>query len=91
MSVARWLLILMLAVLAACATTPAPVVVPKVVRVAVPQYVPIPDELTKDCPIAMPKTMSVGEAIRVARERRASLEACNADKAALRKLGEGQP
>lgn len=38
-----------LAALAGCQSAPERVVVPEVVTVAVPEYVPVPDELTKPC------------------------------------------
>ena len=59
----------------------------QLIEVPVKVYVPIPDNLTAPCPIAEGK---VGEVLEVARKRRASLEACNADKAAISKI-QGQP
>lgn len=59
----------------------------KIIEVPVKVYVPIPDNLTAPCPIADGK---VAEVLEVARKRRASLEACNADKDAIRKI-QGQP
>lgn len=79
---------LVLAALAGCASNkPQPVTVPDVVTVPVTQYVPVPDALTKPCPIAEPKSMTVAEAVRVARERKASLQACNAQLRAIKTLG----
>ena len=68
---------------ASCPTT-----IPDVVRVAVPQYVPVPDELTAPCPIAMPEARTVAEAVRIARMRRAALEACNDRLSRIRELGQ---
>lgn len=85
MSRALWVLIACLP-LAGCPETKAPVPVPKVVRVEVPVYVPIPAELTQDCPIAEPTSLKVEEAVRVANARKVALQNCNADKAALRSL-----
>lgn len=62
---------------------PPPTIVEKVVRV----YVPVPDELTKPCPIATGPLSQIPD---VARARRQSLENCNADKAAIRKI-QGTP
>lgn len=59
---------------------------PSVVHVPVNIYVPVPPTLTQPCPIAKPENYSVVEAVRVARERRASLEKCNADKAAIKAI-----
>lgn len=53
-------------------------------------YVRVDASLTVPCPIAMPRNDSVGELLRVARERRASLEACNARIKAIRDI-EGTP
>jgi len=63
-----------------------PVEPPKVVYVTVTKYVPVPEELTKDCPIAEPETLKVLEAVDVANMRKTSLENCNADKKAIRNL-----
>lgn len=86
MSRALWLLIAIPA-LSGCPETVKPVVVPQVVRVEVPVYVPIPAELTADCPIEQPKSLKVEEAVRVANARKVSLQNCNADKAAIRAIG----
>lgn len=50
---------------------------PKIVKVTVTKYVPVPSEFTKECPVALPQNRTVNEAVRVARARRASLEQCN--------------
>ena len=73
--------------LAACASIPK---APTVIRIAVPTYVPVPQQLTAACPIAQPTDATDGELLRVARERRASLESCNSDKIAIRGLS-GSP
>lgn len=61
--------------LAGCAAQP--IKPPTVVKV--PVYVPVKvaSALTEPCPIAMPANRTVAEAVRIARARRASLEACN--------------
>ncbi|UPG86842.1 hypothetical protein L2Y94_05670 [Luteibacter aegosomatis] len=87
MSRALWLLIACLP-LTGCPETKAPVPMPKVVRVEVPVYVAIPAALTQDCPIAEPTSLKVEEAVRVANARKVALQNCNADKAAIRAIGE---
>lgn len=62
-----------------------PIKAPEVVRVAVPVPVRVAPELTQPCPIAKPASNTVAEAVRVARARRAALEACNAQLDAIRK------
>lgn len=59
-----------------------PVQVP--IRVLV--YVPIPKELTNPLLIAEPTNPTCGEATRVARERKAALIQCNADREAASRL-----
>lgn len=85
MSRALWVLIVC-AALAGCHEAAKPIAVPQVVRVQVPVYVPIPAELTQDCPIAEPASLKVEEVVRVANARKVALANCNADKAALRSL-----
>jgi hypothetical protein len=68
-----WLLTCLVA-LSACAAHP---VVPTVVKVPVVRYIPVPAELTTPCAITEPTDRTVGEAVRVARARRAALEQCN--------------
>ncbi len=79
-----------MAALAGCAGTPPRPVAPDVVQVPVTRYVPIPETLTAPCPIAGPKDMTVGEAVRIARERRRALEACNAQLRQIRAV-QGSP
>lgn len=86
-----WLLIALLPALSGCQEAVKPVVVPQVVRVQVPVYVPVPPELTQDCPIAEPKTLKVEEAVRVANQRKTALKNCNADKKAIRALATPPP
>lgn len=81
-----WLLIAALPVLSGCPEAVKPVVTPQIVRVEVPVYVPIPAELTADCPIAEPASLKVQEVVRVANARKISLQNCNVDKAKLREL-----
>jgi hypothetical protein len=85
MSRTLWLLIA-LALLAGCEAAVKPVAPPQIVHVVVKEYIPIPDELIQDCPIAEPATLKVQEAVRVANARKVSLQNCNEDKAALRAL-----
>lgn len=61
----------------------------KIIEVPVKVYVPIPDNLTAPCPIAEGK---VADVLEVARKRRASLEACNAQLKAIRSVqGSAKP
>lgn len=61
--------------------TPVPVVIDRL------QHVPVPDYLTEPLVIAAPIDLTCGECVRVARDRRTTLERCNADRAETRKLG----
>jgi hypothetical protein len=83
-----WLLTCLVA-LSACAAHP---VVPTVVKVPVVRYVPVPAGLTTPCEIVEPTDRTVGEAVRVARARRASLEQCNNQLDGIRSIqvGNGQ-
>lgn len=85
MSVNRFLLMLAAGLcLAACQSNQ--VKVPEKVYITIEKYIPIPEEYTKDCPIALPTELTVSEAVRVAKARKESLEHCNIDKAAIRKI-----
>ncbi len=70
-------LVLTLFVLAGCAGAPTAPVVPKVVQVTVTRYAPVDARLVVPCPIEERTDDTAGEAARVARVRRASLEKCN--------------
>lgn len=82
----RTIWLLSLALVSGCVPAVKPVVVPQIVRVEVPVYAPLPDDLTADCPIAEPTSLKVQEVVRVANARKVALQNCNADKAALRSL-----
>lgn len=85
MSINRFLLMLWLGfILAACSSNQ--VKVPEKVYITVEKYIPIPEEYTKDCPIALPTELTVSEAVRVAKARKESLEHCNIDKESIRKI-----
>lgn len=75
-----------LAILAGCQSTPE--IRTQVVEVVVREYVPVPEELTAPCDEHPAREQTVGEAVRVANARLASVRKCNADKAAIRDLGE---
>ena len=86
----RQLFVLLIVVAVAGCATRKPLVVKqpgKIIEVPVKVYVPIPDNLTAPCPIAEGK---VAEVLEVARKRRASLEACNAQLKAIRSV-QGKP
>jgi hypothetical protein len=72
MSITKTLCLCLL--LTSCATVPKS---PKVVIVPDVRYVPIPEELTKHCPIAIPADKTALEAWKVAAERGLSLKDCN--------------
>lgn len=60
--------------------------VPKEVKVAVVSYVEIPESLTAECHVPPKRDNSVGEALRVSRDRRTCNEQDAADKRAIRKI-----
>lgn len=85
---ARFLILVVVAgSLAACKSNP-PVQPPKVVQTVVIRTVPVPKELTAPCAIAKPMAKTVGEAVRVARERLAALQKCNAQLEEIRNLAQ---
>lgn len=61
---------------------------PKVVQTTVTRMVPVPDELTQPCPVAMPQANTVAEAVRVARARRDALVKCNNQLREIRSLAQ---
>jgi len=77
-------LIAPIALLAACQTAPVQPPLPRTVYVPVDRYVPLDASLLQPCPIEEPRSRLVSEAVRVANARKLALEACNADKAAIR-------
>lgn len=83
MSRTVWLLIAALAT-AGCAHEPAQPQLSKTVTVEVDKFVPLDAKLLQPCPIAEPLNLSVAEAVRVARARKAALQDCNDDKSAIR-------
>lgn len=85
---ARLLIVLLVGAVGAGCQRMCRTVVPDVVEVGVPEYVPVPHELTEPVPLAKPATYTCGEAVRVARERRASVEQCNRQLEAIRDLGD---
>ena len=69
---------LTLALLGLAACQSAPIKPPKVVEVVVTKIVSVPARLTKPCDLVAKKGNSVGEAIRLANARKASIAECNA-------------
>ena len=64
---------------------------PRIVRVAVPTYRPLPAELTAPCDDVEPREQTYGEALRLANVRKEIIAKCNRDKARIRALqGGGQ-
>jgi len=75
------------ALVAGCASTPKVEPMPTLVKVPVVQYVPVPDALTKPCPVSKATSRTVEAVVTAYNANITSLEGCNADKAAIRKLG----
>lgn len=66
---------------------PEQIVKTETVEVPVPVYVPLPEDLIKDCPVpAFPDPYTVGAAMDYEAALISSLENCNEDKAAIRDL-----
>ena len=63
--------------LAGCNSTPKAIPMPQVVRVPVTQYVPVPAELTKRCPVAELADRTVESVVEAANARKLALEQCN--------------
>lgn len=82
----RLLILILLAAACVAGCAQSPVVPPKVVQTTVTRFVPLPEPLTAPCVIAMPRANTVREAVRVARERRAALQKCNAQLEEIRNL-----
>lgn len=83
----RNVIVLACILLSGCAAAPVvhtPVIVTKYV------YVRVDPALTRTKPIPEPRNRKVREALRVARERKADLEVCYADKRAISQI-EGTP
>lgn len=78
---------LILLVLAGCASTPDVPRLPEIVRVPVETIVPVPAALTAPCDEVAKADNTIGEAIRLANARLASLQACNKRLAEIRELG----
>lgn len=81
----RALTILAVMTLAGCqsAGEVAPQPAPEVIHVPVTTYAPVPEKLTRPCPIARGE---LDEVVIVARKRKASLEQCNSQLDAIRAL-----
>lgn len=81
--------VLMLA-LSACrpdvADDPPPA--PEVVKVPVTKYVPVPEKLTKPCPVTRAKTRTVEAVVSAYNANVTSLETCNAQIDGVRNLGD---
>lgn len=85
MRIRNGLLILSLT-LAGCTLAPPKPQIPKTVTIVVTKYVPVPEQLTKPCPIAEPKSREVEEALQVAHARKLSLQDCNSQLDQIRTL-----
>ena len=80
------ILLAAVALLSSCASVQTKL--PTTVQVQVDHYVAVPVALTAPCPIAVLAKLTNGELTRVARERKASLQVCNVQLDAIRKLGQ---
>lgn len=80
------LFLLALALLVAGCGTTRQIEVPKVVKEVVVTYAPIPESLTEVCVVPPKRDNTVGEALRVARDRRKCNEHDAADKRSIRKI-----
>lgn len=87
----RHAIVMALASILLCACVPKSVVIREPVTVTRYVYVRVDPSLTVACPIAMPRNASVRESLRVNRERRAQLEACNARLAKIRAIEGTEP
>lgn len=76
-------LLAMLALVGCKSAGPAVAPAPQIIRVPVTTYVPVPDKLTKPCPIARG---DLDEVVIVARKRKAALEKCNGQLDAIRAI-----
>lgn len=74
--------------LVGCQSTPAPVVVPEVVKVVVREYVPVPEELTRPCAVAELEDRTVESVVEAANARKVSLEQCNEQLRRIRELAD---
>lgn len=69
-----------------CACVPKSVVIREPVTITHYIYVPVDRALTAPCPVAKPRNRSVGESLRVNRERRLALEDCDARMSKIRAI-----
>lgn len=82
----RMLLIVLLLVLAGCGEKTVKPTVPEVVRVQVPQYVRLPEELTKPCPAQHAKSRTVEAVVSAYNTNIPSQTDCDERMARIRKL-----
>lgn len=79
--------LLAILLLAGCKTAPERIVVPEIVKVPVREYVPVPEKMTRDCPIARAAARTVEAVVAAYNANVTSLEGCNAQIKAIRGLG----
>lgn len=73
--------------MSACGTTPDPIVITEfeTVKVKVPQFVPLPEDLTDDCAIpSFPDRYTVKTSMDYIGELQSALKECNKDKQSIR-------
>lgn len=81
-----FLLVVLVALLMGCRSNPPKP--PQVVEVIVEKIVPVPEKLAAPCDLVPRRDNTIGEAVRLANARLASLEECNKRLAEIRKLGQ---
>lgn len=84
-----WLALVIL--LTGCATVPKPPIAPSVITAETVRYVPIPSELSADCPIPSLTDRTVGGAIEFAIILKSALIACNGQLASIRAIQGAKP
>lgn len=79
---------LILLALAGCKSAPEarPFVAPTIVEVPVTEYVPLPEELTRPCPVPAIKGRTVGDVVEASNARKIALDRCNAQLRAIREV-----
>lgn len=82
--------VLTMMVVAGCKTTCPIPEQPKVVRVPVDRYIPLPAWATKPLPVDAPKANTPEEAVRLASSRLETIRLANCRAALLRKLEAGE-
>ncbi len=82
--------LMLCAVLAGCKSAPEvrPFVAPTIIEVPVTKYVPLPEGLTRPCPLSKAKTRKVGDVVDAYNRNVLSLTQCNKQLDAIRGLAQ---